>query len=158
MFLVCRFSNWLVCNAIGLNCFDELNIEMFLGIFDLFVEIICCLLDKFFPPHWLKILQCDCASCYFEIHLPLRRSSLGYFRSYSRLSLCFPCKLHWSSVLPILPPHSPNGTSALLTNASANYFPVSASTYGCGLKQPLKFIPLAGLLFSTQNLKIWFLF
>ena len=51
MFLVCGFSHWLISKAISWNSFDEVTIEMFLGKFDLFVKMICCLFDHFLLCH-----------------------------------------------------------------------------------------------------------
>ena len=48
MLLVCRFSKWLICKAIGLNSSDNISIEMFLVKFGLCVKMICCLVDQFF--------------------------------------------------------------------------------------------------------------
>ena len=48
MLLECRFGNWLVSKAIGLNSFDNISIEMLLVKFGVCVKIICCLFAQFF--------------------------------------------------------------------------------------------------------------
>ena len=50
MLLVCRISNWLISKAVSWNFFVEVNIQMFLVTFGLFVKMIC-LLDQFFIRH-----------------------------------------------------------------------------------------------------------
>ena len=51
MLLVSRILNWFFSNAIGLNSFDKISMEMFLVKFDSSVKLICCLLDQFFIRH-----------------------------------------------------------------------------------------------------------
>ena len=47
MLLVCRFSFWLIFNAIGLNSFDKISIEMFLIKFGWCVKMFICVFDHF---------------------------------------------------------------------------------------------------------------
>ena len=49
-FLVCRFLNWLISKAMGLNSFNKISLEIFLvnfGSFVQVVQVICCMLDQF---------------------------------------------------------------------------------------------------------------
>ena len=68
MFLVCRFSSWLISKAIGLNSFDKVSIERPFSQFWLICKNDLLFVRPFFyPPHWRKISQCDCASCWWDL-------------------------------------------------------------------------------------------
>ena len=50
--LVCRFSNWLISNGIGLNSFDKISIEMFLIKCGCCVKMFICVFDQFSIRHF----------------------------------------------------------------------------------------------------------
>ena len=52
MLLVCRFSNWLFSNAISLNSFDKISMEMFLIKCGCYVKMFICVFDQFSSRHF----------------------------------------------------------------------------------------------------------
>ena len=65
----CRFSNSFFSKLIGLICSVNVCIEMIFWVFKkdyLYVRSIFC------GPHWWKILQCDCVSCWSFQRIMLR--------------------------------------------------------------------------------------
>ena len=52
MLLVCRFSNWLISNAISLNSFDKISMEMFLIKCGCYVKMFICVFDQFSSRHF----------------------------------------------------------------------------------------------------------
>ena len=64
MFFICRFSSSIFSTTTVWNFSNKVSVETLLSIMVFFWKWFAVRLIGFFEPHWRRISQCDCASCW----------------------------------------------------------------------------------------------